>query len=141
MCLLEKEIKPSVRAANGCDSPELFFEKKSKATSEPDSRHSPTRSLIQELHLSKFGVRVQWDGSEARALNKLLASNPSWTQAHLDQMVRNRFASEINGERPRSWLPRVGAYVAGPLDRFGQIKPKPAGALGLQNYNISLEEV
>jgi hypothetical protein len=38
-------------------------------------------------------------------------------------MVRNRFASEdTSSARPRSWLPRLGDYAGGPLDRYGKVR-------------------
>ena len=94
-----------------------------------DSRHGVVRSLIQQLHQEKFHVSVQWDGSEGRALTKVLAANPGWTAAQLETMARNRFASEVAADRPRAWLPILGTYAAGPLDRYG----KPKGESGPKN--------
>jgi len=92
--------------------------------SEPvDPRHAPIRQLIQQLHLQKFRVKCQWDGSEGKALDRLLSSNPSWTEEQLTRMVHARFDSEaITGNRPRSWLPRLDDYAGGPLDRFNKLK-------------------
>lgn len=36
-------------------------------------------------------------------------------------MVRNRFCSDVNGERPRRWLRNLSDYSAGPLDRFNRV--------------------
>jgi len=107
-----QEVKPSPRAKrSGGDSPEA------------DPRHSPIRGLIQDLHFQKFGVKCEWDGSEAKALNRVLRRNPSWTGPQLSAMVRNRFDSdELPPDRPRRWLPGLGSYVAGPLDRFARLK-------------------
>jgi hypothetical protein len=84
--------------------------------------------LIQSLHLEKFRVKCEWNPSEAQALNRVLGDNPSWTEAQLSAMVRNRFDSdELPPDRPRKWLSSLGSYAAGPLDRFGRrktVKPK-----------------
>jgi hypothetical protein len=89
----------------------------------PDPRHTPIRSLILRLHAEKFNVKGQWDASEAKALSRLLSANPSWTEAELACMVRNHFASEgMTPQRPRVWLPRLGDYAAGPLDRYGKLR-------------------
>jgi len=91
--------------------------------SQIDLRHAPTRALIQELHQTKFKVAAQWDASEAKAFSNLLKTNPSWKTEELACMVRNYFASEgVNGDRPRKWLPNLGKYSAGPLDRFQKAK-------------------
>lgn len=58
-----------------------------------------------------------------------MSANPSWTEAQLEAMVRNRFESEeIASDRPRKWLPNLGSYTSGPLDRYG--KPKKSKANG-----------
>ncbi|MFI5090770.1 MAG: hypothetical protein ACHP7P_11995 [Terriglobales bacterium] len=112
---LEVEVegkKPSVADATGDDGqPDV------------DPRHAPIRSLIQSLHLEKFRVTCQWDGSEGKALARLLAANPSWDEQQLTRMVRNRFGSdEVPSDRPRKWLPDLGTYAAGPLTRFKNLK-------------------
>ena len=87
-----------------------------------DPRHAPIRQLIQELHVKNFQVQCVWDGSEGKALDSLLKSNPTWTEDQLAAMVRNRFASEaVNGARPRKWLPNLSDYATGPLDRYGKL--------------------
>jgi uncharacterized protein YdaU (DUF1376 family) len=112
-----------------------------------DPRHAATRALIQSEHLAAFKVKCQWDGSEAKALAVLLKGNPSWTQADLGQMVHNRFSSEgVTPARPRTWIPRLSEYLAGPLDRFNKAKTPDkhdlrgidyAKGLGPQNANGS----
>lgn len=88
-----------------------------------DPRHGPVRELIQQLHLKHFRVRCQWDGSEAKVLDRLLSANPSWTEEQITAMVRHRFDSEgIASDRPRKWLPNIGSYAAGPQDRFNKLK-------------------
>lgn len=91
------------------------------ASESSDARHAPLRELIQELYAEKFRIPCQWDASEGKALALLLKSNPGWTKDDIVRMVRNRFDSEgIAPSRPRSWIPKLDAYAAGPLDRFGK---------------------
>src|SRR5438132_6973493 len=59
-----------------------------------DPRHIPTRNLIQQLHRERFRVVCDWDASEGNTLQKLLAAHPAWTQAELERMIENHFASE-----------------------------------------------
>ena len=88
-----------------------------------DARHNPTRESIKQLHENKFKIGCEWDGSEAKALSKLLNANPSWTTETVVGMARNRFDSEdVTPERPRGWIPHLGKYGAGPLDRYGRQK-------------------
>jgi hypothetical protein len=105
-----------VSTSSQADAPEL-------QTGEKDPRHAPIRELIQRLHFEKFKIQAEWNGSEAKALNRLLSANPHWTMNQISAMVRNRFDSEsIPSERPRKWLPDLSAYAAGPLDRFGRLQ-------------------
>jgi hypothetical protein len=88
-----------------------------------DPRHTPVRAFIQEMHLKNFRVKGQWDGSEGKALERLLSANPSWTEEQILEMVRNRFESVgIASDRPRKWLPNIGSYAAGPQDRYNKLK-------------------
>jgi hypothetical protein len=91
--------------------------------SNPDSRHAPIRELVQQMHLKKFRVKCQWDGSEGKALDRLLSANPSWSEEELARMVSNRFDSEgIAPDRPRKWLSNLGSYAAGAQDRYNKLK-------------------
>jgi uncharacterized protein YdaU (DUF1376 family) len=102
--------------------------------SNPDPRHAPVRELIQQMHLKQFRVRCQWDGSEGKALDRLLSTIPSWSQEQIAQMVRNRFESEgIPPDRPRKWLPNIGSYAAGRLDRFSRLKGVGTNEKGNEN--------
>lgn len=68
------------------------------------------------------GFKCAWDGSEGKALDSLLSSNPAWTENQIAMMVRNRFGSEgVNSARPRKWLPNLSDYAAGLLDRYGKL--------------------
>jgi hypothetical protein len=75
------------------------------------------------MHLKKFRVKCQWDGSEGKALDRLLSANPSWSEEELARMVSNRFDSEgIAPDRPRKWLSNLGSYAAGAQDRYNKLK-------------------
>jgi len=108
----EQERRPSAADAPAADD------------SDPaDPRHAPIRQLIQQLHLKTFRVKCQWDGSEGKALERILSTNPSWNQEQIKRMVCNRFESEgIASDRPRKWLPNIGSYAAGAQDRFNKLK-------------------
>jgi uncharacterized protein YdaU (DUF1376 family) len=88
-----------------------------------DTRHVPTRELIKQQHLERFGSHCCWDGREGKTLKAFLDSNPLAAQEQIAEMVHARFASEgINGARPREWLPNLTKYAGGPLDRFGKVQ-------------------
>jgi len=94
-----------------------------------DPRHAHARNFIQELHLKQFQVKCAWDGSEGKALERLLRTNPSWTAEQITTMVGNRFSSElVNSARPRKWLPNLSDYAAGPLDRYGKLITREGNA-------------
>jgi uncharacterized protein YdaU (DUF1376 family) len=99
-----------------------------------DQRYTPVREFIHEMHLKNFRVKCQWDGSEAKALDRLLSANLSWTEEQILEMVRNRFESEgIASERPRKWLPNIGSYAAGPQDRYNKLKGADRNGNGTGN--------
>jgi hypothetical protein len=99
-----------------------------------DPRHRPVREFIQEMQLKNFRVKCQWDGSEGKALDRLLSANPSWTEGQILEMVRNRFESEgIASDRPRKWLPNIGSYAAGPQDRYNKLKGADHNGNGTRN--------
>jgi hypothetical protein len=99
-----------------------------------DIRHAPIRELIKKYHREVFNVACEWDGSEAKALDKLLRTNPTWTVEQISSMVWNRFASEITGERPRRYLANLGDYIATPLDRYGKPWRDTRPSEGLGSY-------
>ena len=87
------------------------------------TEHGLIRSWIQRDYESINGITCPWDGSEAKALTKMLKANPSWTPDEWRVMILNYFESEgVNGERPRVWLPHISKWAAGTLDRFGKLK-------------------
>jgi len=121
----QEQEKPSVAVAPVAEEPEPV-----------DPRHAQIRQVIQYLHLQTFRVKCQWDGSEGKALDRLLSANPSWTDEELARMVRNRFASEaVTSERPRKWLSNIGSYAAGPHDRFNKLKGPHHNGNGNGNGN------
>jgi len=95
---------------------------KPSTSSDADDRHAPVRQLIQRRHRETFGNVCEWNGREGSALQKLLKNNPAWGLVELLAMVENRFASEaIKPARPGIWIPHLGEYAAGPLDRYGNV--------------------
>jgi hypothetical protein len=137
---IKAEAKPSARSArSGASRPHRSENGEPELT---DPRHVPTRKLVQELHLQKFKIKPQWDGSEGKVLDRLLQANPSWSQIDIDLMVRNHSASEgIPSARPRSWLPRLGDYAGGPLDRYGKVrKCELADCFEQKDYKAGLTE-
>jgi hypothetical protein len=121
----ELEKTPSAADASASDDSEPL-----------DPRHSQIRQLIQELHLRQFRLKCQWDGSEGKALDRLLLTNPSWTEVQIAEMVRNRFASEgVTATRPRAWLSRLDDYVGGSLDRYNKLKGLETNGHGNRNGN------
>jgi len=115
--------------------------KPSFADAQVDARHHLIRTLIQNIHQSKFKIVCQWDGSEARALSILLKANPAWTDDTITAMVTNRFAYDgVTPERPRVWLPQLAKYAAGPLDRFGKLNGGGVPFLETDNFVASVPE-
>lgn len=99
-----------------------------------DPRHTVIRALILELHLKSFRVACEWNGREGKALNELLAENPTWTEAQIRAMVQNRFQSDgVTSSRPGKWISAIGDYAAGPLDKFNKVKGH--GSNGNRNGN------
>lgn len=93
---------------------------------DPDSRHIPFRVVLEAYWKSKNSSEMPWDGSEAKALSKILAAAPALTESLFKQLLFNRYKSDVNhSERPRLWLEYVTNYESGPIDRFN--KP-PQGA-------------
>ena len=85
--------------------------------------HAEIRSEIQQHYRELNNITCPWDGSEGKALDRMLKGNPSWTLIQWTTMIRNRFESEgVNGERPRAWLPQLSKWARGPLDKYGRVK-------------------
>ena len=88
-----------------------------------DDLHAEIRAEIQQHYREINKITCPWDGSEGRALDKMLKANPSWTLIQWTTMIRNYFDSEgINGQRPRVWLPQISKWAAGPLDKYGHVQ-------------------
>jgi hypothetical protein len=86
--------------------------------------HDRIRSVIQRKYKQINGITCPWDGSEAKALDKMLKSNPSWTVSDWLNMLRNYFGSDVNGERPRVWIPQISKWSAGSTDKYGHLLPR-----------------
>ena len=85
--------------------------------------HGLIRSWIQRDYESVNGITCPWDGSEAKALTKMLQANPSWNPDEWRVMILNYYESErANGDRPRTWIPHISKWALGPLDRYGNLK-------------------
>jgi hypothetical protein len=85
--------------------------------------HGIVRQHIQECYRDLNHITCPWDGSEAKALDRMLQHNPSWTEMQWLEMISNYFLSEgVNGARPRRWLPNISTYARGPLNKFGRVK-------------------
>jgi hypothetical protein len=119
-----------------CKRPSVAVATAESESDSIDARHASIRELIQKLHLETFQVRCEWDASEGKALDRLLAGNPSWTVEEISRMVRNRFESEgITPDRPRKWLSNIGSYAAGPHDRFNKLKGTDSNGNGARIEN------
>lgn len=87
-----------------------------------DQRHYPLRETIRAYWETKnWGGKAPWSGRDAKALEVLLSSNPSWTVEQFTQCVHNRSKSDVNhAENPFAWIPKLASFAGGPLDRFGK---------------------
>ena len=85
--------------------------------------HGLIRQWIQRDYEAVNGITCPWDGSEAKALTTMLAANPSWKPDEWRVMILNYYESErANGDRPRTWIPRISKWAQGPLDKYGNVK-------------------
>lgn len=102
-------------------SPPEKIEKSGAEREGPDARHVPVREFVKESYRRRYPVECTWDGSEAKALDRVLKANPGWTVEQMKGMVENAFLSDdMNGQRPRVLLGSLSRYAGGPLDRFGK---------------------
>jgi hypothetical protein len=86
-----------------------------------------TRNRIFEIYRRTNGVDPAWNGVCAGMLANFLKSVPTWTQESIEVCLTNRFASEVNhAEAPSCWIHKIGSYLKGPVDRFGQRKGRTA---------------
>ena len=133
----QRQVSTQARSTGNTQRNDALFN-----DSNPDPRHAPIRELVHQMHLKQFRVKCQWDGSEGKALDRLLSANPSWNQEQIAQMVRNRFDSEsIPSDRPRKWLPHIGSYAAGPQDRFNKLKGSGANGNGHGNEKPGVGQI
>lgn len=99
-------------------------EKKRKPPKADDSElKERIRGFIQRTILAKTKIKCMWDASEAKVLDQVIKSNPSWTVADWERMLRNWRDSDPQrvqfGERPRLLLSRISRFTSGPFTRFG----------------------
>jgi hypothetical protein len=130
ICAVEDRNKPGngtgmgqERATTGATSgPEVGKKRAINGPDAPDPRHALVREHILRRHREIFGVACQWDQTESGQLALLLKGNPDWSLGQIANMVDNRFHSEgVTAARPREWLPELGKWAAGRLDRFGKV--------------------
>lgn len=88
-----------------------------------ESKHTAIKAEIFRLYLEHNpGVeKVPWDGLAGARLNVMMGKS-GWTVEQWCRCIRNRYASDgINvGEWPQDFIPYLGRYIAGPLDRFNK---------------------
>jgi uncharacterized protein YdaU (DUF1376 family) len=107
----------------------------------PDSRHAPFKQATRDYWASKNpSTEMPWDGSEAKALSRLLQASPNLDLPAFTQMLRHRYRSDLNhAARPREWLDRVTNYAAGPLNEFKNPKEARNGKHFATKADITLE--
>lgn len=104
-----KSQKPSAKSAD-------------EKTSDP--RHLPIREQIKKcIEYATNLSPAPWDGRDAKALDRILTANPSWTADVFIGLIKNRFRSEDipRGDPAYKWLFDLAKYANGPLDRFGKV--------------------
>ena len=96
----------------------LPSDKRSAATGE---RHAACKAQVHAYwhHRHPGEEHAPWDGSDAKALDRLLKAKPDLTPPRFRELLACRERSDVNhDERPRVWLERLTDYAGGPLDRF-----------------------
>jgi hypothetical protein len=92
--------------------------------------HEAVKELTEKLHKERFDVDLVWDKGDDFALDRYLQISVStlnpWPKAvaEVESCIRAYFASEgiLGGERPYQWLPNLGKYCGGPLNKNGEVK-------------------
>lgn len=87
----------------------------------PVTRHTACKAHVHAYwhHRHPAEQFATWDGSEAKALDRLLKAKPDLTPDRFRQLLACRERSDVNhNERPRAWIERLTDYGGGPLDRF-----------------------
>jgi hypothetical protein len=101
----------------------------------PDPRHTPVKDKIFEAFRYFNKVAPTWGVKEAGCLANFLKSH-DWPVEKIFDCIRNRFKSEENlAQEPARWIPRLGDFAGGPLDKFG--KPRAAGSYQQSRTNGS----
>jgi hypothetical protein len=139
-----QDVKGDISDAYKEETSEPSLEPFRLFSEEPDTKnlHSRVREYAQAVYQKRFGSPCSWDGSEASALTKVIKANPSWIFTTFQRLIDNRYASDgVNGQRPRSWLPHLPDYMAGPLDRFGKVKSSTPTTTSVGPLTGGLEQV
>jgi hypothetical protein len=89
--------------------------------------HAAVKELTERLYKERFNIDLVWDKGDDYALGRCLQISVStlnpWPKvaAEVESCIRGYFASDgiSSGDRPYQWLPNLGKYRGGPLDRNG----------------------
>lgn len=87
-----------------------------------DPRHVEFREIVRQYWDHRNApLEMPWDGSDAKALSRLLNANPTLDIAAFKQLLQERNKSQVNhAERPRAWLESVTNYARGALNTFNR---------------------
>jgi hypothetical protein len=82
-------------------------------------------------------IPVPWSKRAFSALQRALASFPSWGADEWMKCIANRYASDaiIKGDPPESFIPQLKSYISGPKNQYGRAKESSSGTYG--NNNVS----
>ena len=99
-----------------------------------DSENPASKDRIADLinrhyRLANHGIEAPWSSKGLMHLNREMARFGGWGPAEWERCVVNRFAPDgvRVGEPPEMFLPELGKYLSGPLNRFGGPKDGPNG--------------
>lgn len=104
-------------------SPSPIYIKPSAKNAVADERHGPVREFIKSCITHATGLpTAPWNGRDAKILQRMLESNPSWDVETFKKLIRNRFRSEgiPRGDPAHKWIPDLPKYANGPLNKFNQ---------------------
>jgi hypothetical protein len=96
-------------------------ESKKTPSAKADERFTPVQEFIKRC-CEHAKVPLVWDGAEGKQLSAWLKAAPTVPLEEVKELVRNRFRSRDDppGRRPCKWIPYLGDYASGPLDRFNK---------------------
>lgn len=98
--------------------------------------------IIQRTNLPT----APWDGGAMAQLNRLVDSNPSWTDEDFERLLRNWSHSDPElvrfGDHPKRLLSNLGRFAAGPVKRLQpQNIPKPVPVSNTKPVDEVLERM